>query len=148
MTKTGVEICTSGMRECFAAALAQARLRKAPKSQIFNLLTSAISTLQTLLYSDEDCAKEGKEPLLSNDEAIRLIKEARVAFNLVIDEQLAALEVSEQEVSTSDYPVLIEEWYSNIQNDWKDFLKLHKDLIVGLVGMYNARFKSSEDIPP
>lgn len=147
MPKTIIELCTDTMRSSFAAALAQTRLNNSPKSQIFSLLGSGISSLQRLLYNDEDNIKENGKSLLSNNETVRLIEEVRFAFNLVINEQLELLR-DEQDMDFSDRFAYVDEWYDNIQNDWKDFLKLHKVLVTGLVGMYNARFKSGEGIPP
>nr|DAQ73221.1 MAG TPA: hypothetical protein [Caudoviricetes sp.] len=91
MPKTIIELCTDTMRRSFAAALAQTRLNNSPKSQIFSLLGGGISSLQRLLYNDEDSIKENSKPLLSNSETVRLIEEVRFAFNLVIDGQLELL---------------------------------------------------------
>ena len=142
MPKTIIELCTDTMRSSFAGALVQTRLNNSPKSQIFSLLGSGISSLQRLLYNDEDYIKENGKPLLPNIEMIRLIEEARFAFNQVINEQLALLKANEQGSDASDRFAYVDEWYDNIQNDWRDFLKLHKELIAGLIAMYNARFKS------
>lgn len=142
MPKTIIELCTDTMRSSFAGALAQTRLNNSPTSQIFCLLGSGISSLQRLLYNDEDNIKENSKPLLSNTEKIRLIEEVRFAFNLVINEQLALLKANEPRSDASDRFAYIEEWYDYIQNDWRDFLKLHKELIAGLIAMYNTRFKS------
>lgn len=141
MPKTIVKLCMDTMRSSFAGALAQTRLNNSPKSQIFSLLGSGIFSLQRLLYNDEDNIKENGKPLLSNSEVVRFIEEARFAFNLVINEQLELLR-DEQDTDFSDRFAYVDEWYDNIQNDWRDFLKLHKELVAGLVAMYNARFKS------
>ena len=75
-----------------------------------------------------------------------MIEEVRFAFNLVIDGQLELLR-DEQDMDFSDRFAYVDEWYDSIQNDWKDFLKLHKELIAGLIAMYNVRLKSGEGIP-
>ena len=141
MPKTIVELCTNTMRKSFAGALAQTRLNNSPKSQIFSLLGGGISSLQRLLYNDEDSIKENGKPLLSNSETVRLIEEVRFAFNLVINGQLELLR-DEQDMDFSDRFAYVDEWYDYIQNDWRDFLKLHKELVAGLIAMYNARLKS------
>lgn len=149
MPKTIIELYTDTMRSNFAGALVQTRLNNSPKSQIFSLLGGGISSLQRLLYNDEDSIKKNGKPLLSNIEMVRLIEEARFVFNLVINEQLTLLKDNEQGSDASDRFAYVDEWYDNIQNDWRGFLKLHKELITSIVDMYNVSCgeKLSQKVP-
>ena len=142
MPETEVESQKDAMRRLFASALLCTRLNNSSQSHIFDRLELGISVLQTILHDNEANIKRDEKPLLTKRETIRLIEEARFVFNQVIDEQLVLLKADGQSSDASDRFAYVDEWYDNIQNDWRDFLKLHKELIAGLIAMYNARFKS------
>jgi hypothetical protein len=147
MSETEVESQKDAMRSLFASALLCTKLNNSSQSHIFGCLELGISVLQTILHDNEANIKRDEKPLLTKRETVRLIEEARFAFNLVIDGQPELLR-DERDMDFSDRFAYVDEWYDNIQNDWKDFLKLHKALVAGLVDMYNARFKSGKGIPP
>ena len=146
MPETEVESQKDAMRRLFASALLCTKLNNSSQSHIFGCLELGISVLQTILHDNEANIKRDEKPLLTKRETIRLIEEVRFAFNLVIDGQLELLR-DEQDMDFSDRFAYVDEWYDSIQNDWKDFLKLHKELIAGLIAMYNVRLKSGEGIP-
>lgn len=97
MSETKVKSQKDAMRRLFASALLCTKLNNLSQSHIFGCLELGISVLQTILHDNEANIKRDEKPLLTKCETIRLIEEARFAFNQAVDEQLVLLKADVQE---------------------------------------------------